>query len=324
MGMSDHDSDRAAIIELIHRNRITMWTNDFDGWDNCFVQAPYTTKWSWWQGGGVTARRGWENLSARRRSDHPPVVLDYAYKTTVEDLCVQIGEDMAWATFVTQEPAGVEFPDHVGPGRRYELRVFEKHDGEWKIALVGTLDENGGPADTSMLRLDPAGRVLWASNTAKAALADDEDLVLRAGVLHFRDRRVDRKFRDVLAWAAATLDFGYSAMHGARPLVVEAGEGLPTRIYWIIARSEMIILTLAANRLDPRRLELAAAVYDLSPAQLRLAALIVEGLPLTDIAERMGVTVNTARTHLNRVFDKVGVRTQPALVRVLLTAISPV
>jgi len=55
----------------------------------------------------------------------------------------------------------------------------------------------------------------------------------------------------------------------------------------------------------------------------RLAALVVEGLALAEIARRMGVTVNTARTHLNRVFDKVGVRTQSALVRVLLTAIAP-
>ena len=34
----------------------------------------------------------------------------------------------------------------------------------------------------------------------------------------------------------------------------------------------------------------------------------------------MGTTESTARTHLNRVFDKTGVRTQPALVRVLLSA----
>jgi DNA-binding CsgD family transcriptional regulator len=35
-----------------------------------------------------------------------------------------------------------------------------------------------------------------------------------------------------------------------------------------------------------------------------------------------GVTLNTARTHLRRLFDKTGVRTQAALVRALL-AITP-
>ena len=288
------------------------------------MHAPYTTKWGWWQGGGIVARRGWENLSERLRADHPPVSLRIAHDTTIEDLNLRIGRDMAWATFVQQAPTEVEYADHVGTGRRYEMRVFEKHQGEWKIALVGTLDNNGGVANASLLQVDAAGRVLWTSGAARAALSDDEDLVVRAGILHFRDRRLDRKLRDTLAWAAATLESGYAATHGARPIVVEAGEGLPTRIYWVIAQSGVILLILAANHLEERRLELAAAVYELSPAQLRLAALIVEGLPLTEIATRMGVTVNTARTHLNRVFDKVGVRTQPALVRVLLTAISPV
>jgi DNA-binding CsgD family transcriptional regulator len=51
--------------------------------------------------------------------------------------------------------------------------------------------------------------------------------------------------------------------------------------------------------------------------------LVAEGLSLVDISARMGITANTARTHLNRIFDKTGVRTQPALVRVLLTAMAP-
>ena len=38
----------------------------------------------------------------------------------------------------------------------------------------------------------------------------------------------------------------------------------------------------------------------------------------------MGITSNTARTHLQRIFDKTGVHNQSALVRVLLSAIAPV
>jgi DNA-binding CsgD family transcriptional regulator len=38
----------------------------------------------------------------------------------------------------------------------------------------------------------------------------------------------------------------------------------------------------------------------------------------------LGITANTARTHLDRIFDKTGVRTQPALVRALLSVAAPV
>ena len=41
-------------------------------------------------------------------------------------------------------------------------------------------------------------------------------------------------------------------------------------------------------------------------------------------ATEMKITPNTARTHLNRVFEKTGVRTQTALVRVLLSTAAPI
>ena len=71
-------------------------------------------------------------------------------------------------------------------------------------------------------------------------------------------------------------------------------------------------------RID-RRLQLANVVYGLSAAQLRLAREIVGGLALPAAAEKLGISPNTARTHLNRIFEKTGVSNQAALVRCLLT-----
>jgi DNA-binding CsgD family transcriptional regulator len=319
--MSEQDADRAAIIELIHRNRIAVWTNDFDLWDSCFVHTEYMTRWGWWRGGGPYMLRGFADISARLRKEHPEPNLDSAHRTTIEDLSLQIRGDTAWATFVQQYPRQ-DIPDHVGPGRRLEMRVFERQDGEWKIALMGVLDADAGAAGSSMLRLDPEGRILWASRPATDTLEADDDLVVRAGVLHFRDRRIDRQLRDALAWIG-TVNQGYVPRHGSRPIVVEAGEGLPTKVYWVMAEAGMILFAFGEHQLDERRLGLAAWVYGLSPAQQRVAALIAEGLSLAEIAERMEITPNTARTHLNRIFGKTGVRTQSALVRILLTAASP-
>lgn len=320
--MSDLEADREAIIALIHRNRIAIWTNDFELWDSCFVHAPYMTRWGWWQGGGPYIRRGFAENSARLRTDHPPIDLDNAHRTTIEDLSLQIGHDMAWATFFQQYPDQIA-PDHIGPGRMYEMRVFERHNGEWKIALLGVLNSNAHPLGAAVMRLGTDGTVLWSSPAAAAALEHSDDLTIRNDVLRFRDRRPDRHLREALVWAAE-FDTGYNVRHGARPIVVEAGEGLPTRIYWIVVDSGMITFTLGGEQLSQRRLALAATIYALSPAQTQLAGLVAEGLALPEIASRMGITQNTARTHLNRVFDKTGVRTQPALVRMLLTATAPV
>jgi DNA-binding CsgD family transcriptional regulator len=69
---------------------------------------------------------------------------------------------------------------------------------------------------------------------------------------------------------------------------------------------------------------MAAAIYGLSPTQKQLAALVAEGVTLPEIARRLRIRTSTARTHLQRIFDKTGVRTQPALVRVMLSVVPPI
>lgn len=81
-----------------------------------------------------------------------------------------------------------------------------------------------------------------------------------------------------------------------------------------------IIELIHRNRIA---IEVGAMIYGLSPARQRVGALVAEALNLAQIAERMSITANTARTHLDRIFQKTGVRTQTALVRVLLSAVSP-
>ena len=91
----------------------------------------------------------------------------------------------------------------------------------------------------------------------------------------------------------------------------------------MIAQGGQILISINNQRMTEERLAAAAPVYGITPAQLRLAKLIVAGHDLVDAARRLGVSVNTARTHLQRMFDKTGVRTQPALVRALLSVASP-
>jgi DNA-binding CsgD family transcriptional regulator len=71
------------------------------------------------------------------------------------------------------------------------------------------------------------------------------------------------------------------------------------------------------------RIEAAAVVYGLSPSQQSIAEQIIAGQDLVRAASNLGVSVTTARTQLQRMFEKTGVRSQPALVRALLSVVSP-
>lgn len=61
-----------------------------------------------------------------------------------------------------------------------------------------------------------------------------------------------------------------------------------------------------------------AAYYSLSPAEAKLAVILAEGESVEDAAEKLGISVHTARTQLKSIFAKTDVRRQSELVSMLL------
>lgn len=324
-GMAEQDDDRAAIIDVIHANRIAIWTQDYPAYEACFVHAEYTTRWGWWRPGGPFMRRGWDDISSRVREqfkDPSFYMPANGYDTKVEKLNLRIGTDMAWATFEQVYPRTIYY-ENLRQGLTSEVRFFEKQDGKWRIAFLGFIDSESLPQDAAMLKLDHDGRVLWQSPAAEEAVATSDDLVIRNGKLRIRDKRLDQKLQAAIAWAGG-LDTAVMSSKGAVPILIERGEGLPTQICWVIGEGGMVFFSLENSGLSESRLDVAAMIYGLSPTQRRLTGHVAQGRSLPEIADAMGITAHTARTHLNRVFEKTGVHSQPALVRVLLSAAAPV
>jgi DNA-binding CsgD family transcriptional regulator/GAF domain-containing protein len=58
-----------------------------------------------------------------------------------------------------------------------------------------------------------------------------------------------------------------------------------------------------------------AELYQLTRAEERLLKFILDGLGVFEAAERLGVSRNTARTHMKRIYAKTGTRRQAELVR---------
>jgi DNA-binding CsgD family transcriptional regulator len=324
--VTDQNADREELIALIHRNRIAIWTQDFATYETCFVHADYTTRWNASRFHGISIRQDWEDIAARVRqmfAEHPDwYSASNAHDTTVENLRLQIRGDMAWATFDQRYPSLGPAHDFNLFGLTHEVRIFERHDGKWLIAFWGVMDKSIGGRESAIFYLAPDGTVLWTSPHAAAALVEEDDLVIRNERLRVRDSRTDQKLQAALRWAGGK-DSSLFPEHAALPIVLEAGEGIATKVWWVVAESGTIVFSLGERGLNERRLDTAAAVFGLSPAQKQLATLVADGQSLAEIAEAMKITPATARTHLNRVYEKVGVRTQPALVRVLLSAISP-
>ncbi len=70
--------------------------------------------------------------------------------------------------------------------------------------------------------------------------------------------------------------------------------------------------------------EALARLYRLTPTELRVALEIARGQTLQDIADTLGITMNTVKTHLKHIFAKTGVTRQGELMRLIMLSSRPV
>lgn len=75
---------------------------------------------------------------------------------------------------------------------------------------------------------------------------------------------------------------------------------------------------------QPFPAEALALLYDLTPAETRVALLVAAGRSQADIARELGVGPSTVKTHLLHVFDKTGCRRQADVVRLISSLSAPV
>lgn len=183
-------------------------------------------------------------------------------------------------------------------------------------ASLSAVAAEAGP---KVIVMDVSGRLIEATNCARALLADGMVLQCSFDRVSARTRADGARLTTAIAKArcyghAHTLLEG-SAFEGqaaqrlAADLVTVGPDG---------AEGAHIVMILKPA-LEERRQRLCAAErsFGLTRAEGRLLAALFEGCSVPEAADRLGVARSTARTHLQRVFDKTGVRRQGDLVRLV-------
>ena len=189
---------------------------------------------------------------------------------------------------------------------------------------VGTLERMG----IGSILLDEDGAICRLNKVAEDILAAGDSLQLHNGMLEAISPRDDRRLWRLIRQATAgrrgmglveaiALDRGgqrgsLSVLVRSIPLTVSAEAGR--------AAAVELILRDSAHPALPSE-PLLRQLYQLTPAEASLAVLLGEGLTLEESASRLGISRNTARTHLRAVFAKTGVKRQTALVQLLLCSV---
>jgi DNA-binding CsgD family transcriptional regulator len=85
----------------------------------------------------------------------------------------------------------------------------------------------------------------------------------------------------------------------------------------IFSAASCILVFTPVTRLKAPEPDIIQALFDLTPAEARVAAGIAGGQTLTEIALDAGVSIHTVKTQLKAVFEKAGVSRQAELVALL-------
>src|SRR5262245_48884910 len=206
--MAENDSGEAgAIMKVIEEENAAFFNKAFDAFARCWVNASCIRRLGWWTRGGVSDRKGWEDLARGtvEQMRENPAPNRTATETRYENVTVRIGEDMAWVSFDQYGPDTGE-PDMDIPGISREARVLEKHNGEWKIAFHCFVNQTPDRMRSAMLRVDRQATVGWMNAAAEKELKNGGSITIRNGRLHATDGAADKKLQGTIAWAASRDD----------------------------------------------------------------------------------------------------------------------
>jgi ArsR family transcriptional regulator, arsenate/arsenite/antimonite-responsive transcriptional repressor len=179
---------------------------------------------------------------------------------------------------------------------------------------VVLLDGNAKP-----VMLNAAARTILAGNNGLRVNANE------LGALSHRDQvRLAQLIKMAVARDRNSPTGGAMALARNRldrPLTVTA---FPTHSAALDTGVAAVVFISNPNISPKADLESLAQLYELTPAERRVAILLLKGKTLRDVAESVGVSVHTARSQLKSVLHKTGTPRQSELVKLLLSCALPV
>ena len=321
--------DEKEILDLIERETTAFLCRDYQGWADCWLQNDDVRRLGALMGGIMDYQEGWEagaELIKRIMEKYPTPNPTAAQSTRRNNMSIRRSGDMAWASFDQYCERSDDPMVTVGHG--HELRVFERHDGKWKISMICHGNSGLEYYDFPTIRVDAAGRIQWMNEQGRNELPDHPALMKSGAYLRGRYREDQSRLRSALEEASdlTPLDRRPSITKPrgryADPVVLTGPSPDGQHIVWVSTQDNMLLVSFRDRTNEQARLEQAARLFELSPAQMRVSELILEGLDLPQVADRLDISPSTAKTHLSRIFDKTGARSQPALVARLL-GVSP-
>lgn len=317
----NNSTENAAIMDVIARETDMFLRRDFDGWAACWVQDDRTREVCVSSSFGATVLEGWDRLSDYMRNVMASGTVCDISETERFNVNITVSGDIAHVVFdETSKNSSGQIE------RTFETRILERSDGKWRILYGSFVLRGHQQIDSNRLAVNAEGEILCAPDKARSQLKSHPGLQISNDRLRATRPAWDKILQAGLKCAAEQhgyfQHYRYMAESGRNfrlPLVLgETDEGRVAVCVLFVRDGQTFVETQKDGDIDAR-LSVAKVVFGLSEGQMLLVHRIVSGDNLKTASDALGVSVNTSRTHLSRIYVKTGVNSQTALVRTLLS-----
>lgn len=322
--MSMDQQDRQAIdaIKRVLEADITSYlARDKDTWEQCWVQDDRFR--SFMECGTMQIARTFKEFCQNvfDAMDEDPEPVEAVVRS--ENLQIDIKGSLAWATY--EEIVSSPSNPLAAPHHSHNFRLLERAGDRWCILFHGCWAEPLRDTETPAIEVGADGRVAWMNDAAKSELQTFSGLTISNGKLRTSNPSWNPDLQNAISGAHTLTGFGkYNRAKSegggevSFPIVLGEDDEGALLICWVKVADGRVYILFGHNRDLSSQIEIVRTIYGLSKAQTEIIEHIAGGRELSDAAEALGVSKNTARTHLRRVYEKTGVSSQIELLRLVM------
>lgn len=208
-------------------------------------------------------------------------------------------------------------------------QLIEQHEKE-RVTVASLLDNMAA----SIFLVTDTGQIAFSNARGRIMVAEGRVLRDNRSTLTANDAGANRALHDALAAAgrsdadlglrgvsiALTPGGGADERWLAHVLPLNSG----ARASWRTQHSAIAAVFVRRASLDmPAPLEIIAGLYKLTGGEVRVLQAVVDTGGVPEIAEALGISTSTVRTHMRSLFEKTGTHRQADLVKLIAEHASP-
>lgn len=323
MTLSAEDKE---ILEFLRSEQAAYYRGDFEAFIRHWHHGPEVRRILSGPHAGTRVHIGWDDLRAKFAEGFRQHPQNYDARKILrwDNVQIQKSGDMAWVTY---DQIATEFHAdmHASP-LTHEVKIVQRINGEWKIVCLVVAAPGLGRQDVPQIEMDHLGKVVGMNELARQRIPKHCGLTISANRPRAQNRSYDKGLQDAIThWRdrlATNLPRGFLDEPAS---IVHLGDdpgGLPM-FCWLHCEQEQIVLSFDDRAKLKDSLESGGANFGLSAAQVKVAEQIASGQDLAAAAEALGVSINTVRTQLRRMFEKTQTHNQATLISRILNSRAP-